>query len=73
MQRRKQRNNNYGQGKPKMREVTLDISRSNVIDSLMPLLMATTTIHDNEKVTLFLIEGCNNEDYHIVMHLEKEN
>ena len=34
-----------------MREKTIQISKSNVIDSLMPLLLATGIVHDGEKIT----------------------
>lgn len=58
-----------------MRKVTIKISKSNVIDSLMPLLLSASIINDKEEIKAFQLD-CLPKDYDnytLYMEIEKEN
>jgi len=55
-----------------MRETNIQISRSNVIDSLMPLLLSTSIVHDGEVVKAFSLNK-DTDNFKLFLQLEKEN
>jgi hypothetical protein len=63
-----------------MRETNIQISKSNIIDSLMPLLLSTSIVNEGEKIKdiAFLTDQSNigpnrTETMSVHLIIEKEN
>jgi hypothetical protein len=52
---------------------TFTLSKSNIIDSLIPLLLSTSIVHNEERITDITFSLCDAKTYNVQLKIEKES
>jgi hypothetical protein len=52
---------------------TFQLSKSNIIDSLMPLLLSTSTVRNEERITDITFSLHDAKTYNVQLKIEKED